>query len=213
MQFSKHTLRLYAVTDGQQAAEFPIEKKVEEALLGGATLIQLREKALTGDRLLLHAKAVKAVCDRFGVPLIINDNVELALASGAAGVHLGQQDMPPAQARALLGPDKIIGVSARTVEQALRAQAEGADYLGCGAVFATSTKQDARALPHDTLRQICRAVTIPVVAIGGITRDNALALKGAGIAGIAVVSAVFGQPNIRDAAETLRRIADQIAEG
>lgn len=213
MQFSKHTLRLYAVTDGQQAVEFPIEKKVEEALLGGATLIQLREKALTGDRLLLQAKAVKAVCDRFGVPLIINDNVELALASGAAGVHLGQQDMPPAQARALLGPDKIIGVSARTVEQALRAQAEGADYLGCGAVFATSTKQDARALPHDTLRQICRAVTIPVVAIGGITRDNALALKGAGIAGIAVVSAVFGQPNIRDAAETLRRIADQIAEG
>lgn len=213
MQFSKHTLRLYAVTVGQQAAELPIEKKVEEALLGGATLIQLREKALTGDRLLLQAKAVKAVCDRFGVPLIINDNAELALASGAAGVHLGQQDMPPAQARALLGPDKIIGVSARTVEQALRAQAEGADYLGCGAVFATSTKQDARALPHDTLRLICRAVTIPVVAIGGITRDNALALKGAGIAGIAVVSAVFGQPNIRDAAETLRRIADQIAEG
>ena len=161
----------------------------------------------------MQAKAVKAVCDRFGVPLIINDNVELALASGAAGVHLGQQDMPPAQARALLGPDKIIGVSARTVEQALRAQAEGADYLGCGAVFATSTKQDARALPHDTLRQICRAVTIPVVTIGGITRDNALALKGAGIAGIAVVSAVFGQPSIRDAAEALRRIADQIAEG
>ena len=190
-----------------------MEKRVGEALLGGATLIQLREKKLTGDSLLTAAKAVKAVCDRYGVPLIINDSVSLALACGAAGVHLGQQDMPPAQARTLLGPDKIIGVSARSVEQALRAQTEGADYLGCGAVFTTATKQDARALPHDTLRQICRAVKIPVVAIGGIAQENALRLKGTGIAGIAVVSAIFGQPDIRKAAESLRRSADTITRG
>lgn len=212
MRLSKHTMRLYAITDGRQAADFPLEKRVEEALRGGATLVQLREKALTGDSLLAAAKAVKSVCDRYGVPLIINDSVDLALACGAAGVHLGQQDLPPAEARAFLGPDKIIGVSARSVEQAMRAEADGADYLGCGAVFATATKQDACTLSHETLRQICRAVTIPVVAIGGISLENAMQLKGTGVAGIAVVSAIFGQPNIQAAAEALRLTAALLTE-
>ena len=153
---------------------------------------------------------MSALCRRYGVPLIINDNVEVALACGAAGVHLGQQDMPIAQARRMAGPDLILGASAHTVQEALEAQAAGADYLGVGAVFSTSTKADASPLPLTTLREICAAVSIPVVAIGGITETNLLQLTGCGAAGVAVVSAIFGAPDPGAATARLVRLARQM---
>ena len=197
----RESMKLYAVTPcGLKESLIPA---VESALKGGATFVQLREKDLDQDAFLKEALEVKALCKQFNVPFVINDNVEIAKLTDADGVHLGQDDMPAEQARQILGANKIIGVSAHSVEQALQAQRGGADYLGVGAVFNTSTKLDAEPMSKETVKAICSAVSIPVVAIGGITRDNLLQLSGCGLSGAAVVSALFSQPDIEQAAKDL----------
>ena len=200
-------LKLYAVTDNAWLGERSLAQCVEAALAGGATFVQLRDKQATGDALRAEAEELLALCRAAGVPFVVNDDVECALAVGADGVHVGQDDMACERARALLGPDAIVGVSTQTVEQALEAERRGADYLGVGAVFSTSTKRDAAPVSRRTLREICAAVSIPVCAIGGITLENAPTLAGTGIAGLAVVSAVFAAPDIEAAAQALHRAA------
>ncbi|HIW43122.1 MAG TPA: thiamine phosphate synthase [Candidatus Mediterraneibacter vanvlietii] len=204
MNCDKKDLLLYAVTDRSWLNGRTLYDQVEEALKGGVTFVQLREKNLDDTAFLQEAKEIKELCARFHVPFVINDNVDIAAEIDADGVHVGQSDMEAGDVRKKLGPDKIIGVSAQTVEQALRAQAHGADYLGVGAVFPTGSKADAVEVSHDTVREICRAVDIPVIAIGGITRENVIELKGTGICGIAVISAIFAQQDIEEAARTLK---------
>ncbi len=196
-------MRLYLITDRSWLDGRSLEGQVEQALQAGATFLQLREKHLSEEDFLQEAIRIKRITDRYQVPFVINDNLRVALEAGADGVHVGQADMQARQARQLLGPGKILGVSAKTVDQALAAQEAGADYLGVGAVFPTSTKADASEISFDTLRQICQAVTIPVVAIGGITAQNLHQLAGSGIAGAAVISAVFSQPDIPAAVKAL----------
>lgn len=199
-------LRLYAVTDRAWLNGRDLAAQVEEAILGGVTMVQLREKDLSPAEFLAEAQRVRQVCARHRVPFLINDNVEIALACGAQGVHIGQKDMDARQARKLLGT-RILGVSARTVEEALAAQAAGADYLGVGAVFPTSTKPDADSVSYDTLRAIRAAVKIPIAAIGGITPENLRALNVSGADGAAVVSALFAAKDIRAAAARLYELS------
>lgn len=208
MKLDKKDLLLYAVTDRSWLDGRTLYEQVQQALQGGVTMLQLREKNRSGQELFHEAMQIKNLCARYEVPFIINDNVFLAQETDADGVHLGQNDMDAGSARARLGPDKIIGVTARTVQQALAAQAQGADYIGTGAVFATATKQDAQVIGPKQLKGICNAVTIPAVAIGGITGENMAELSGSGICGIAVVSALFARPDIRLAAEQLRKKAE-----
>ena len=208
MKFDKNDLLLYAVTDRAWLKhDESLADAVELALKGGTTFLQLREKHLNEEAFLNEAREIKEVCRRYNVPFIINDNVEIAMAVDADGVHVGQSDMEAGDVRAAIGPTKILGVSAQNVEQALLAQERGADYLGVGAVFATESKDDADDVSHDTLRAICEAVDIPVVAIGGITRENVQQLAGRGLAGVAVISAIFAQPDIEGAAADLRKRA------
>ena len=195
---------LYAVTDRAWLNGETLESQVEKALRGGATFVQLREKELDEEMFLEEAKKIKKLCAEYHVPFVINDNVDIALKIDADGVHVGQSDMEAGKVREKLGPDKIIGVSAQTVEQALRAQEHGADYLGVGAVFPTGSKADAVEVDHNVLKAICEAVDIPVIAIGGITKDNVKDLAGSGICGIAVISAIFGQKDIEAATKELR---------
>lgn len=211
MKFDRHSLLLYAVTDRTWLGEKTLAQQVEATLRGGATMVQLREKHLSGDALEAEAREIQALCRRYGVPFLLNDDVDLAARIQADGVHVGQDDLEAGQARARLGPDKILGVSAHTVEQALRAQAAGADYLGVGAVFPTGTKGDAGAVSFDTLRAICAAVDIPVAAIGGIGPNNVKQLAGSGIQGAAVVSALYAQPDPEQAARTLRALLAEVA--
>lgn len=201
MKFDKQNLLLYAVTDRSWLGEKTLFQQVEEALQGGVTMLQLREKDLDEKSFMEEAAAVKELCARYQVPFLIDDNVPLALRCGADGVHVGQSDMEAGEVRARIGPDKILGVSAQTVSQAVLAQEAGADYLGVGAVFSTSTKLDADTVSLETLREICTAVKIPVVAIGGINEANLPELTGSGINGVAVVSAIFAAPSPGDAAE------------
>lgn len=199
-------LTLYAITDRHWLNGQTLKSQVEKSLKGGATMIQIREKDLNEKDFLLEAEELLALCRSYNVPFIVNDNVELAVKIGADGVHVGQSDMNARDVRALIGNDKILGVSTQTVEQALFAQECGADYLGVGAVFPTGSKDDAEVLDRKTLMDICKAVSIPVVAIGGITKDNVRELKGTGIAGISVISAIFAQKDIQNAtAELLKR--------
>ena len=212
MKVRPEQLRLYAVTDRAWAAdEDAFLAQVEDAVDGGATFVQLREKHLNDEAFLAEAERFVALCRRKGVVSIINDNVGIAAKTGADGVHVGQEDLAAGRVRQLLGPDKIIGVSAHTVEEALAAQAAGADYLGTGAAFVTGTKTDAKPISRETIRAICAAVDIPVVAIGGITRDNILELKGCGLDGVAVVSALFAQKDVKAAAEELLAQSNEIA--
>lgn len=210
MHVSRETLLLYGVTDRAWLGEQTLQEQVEEAILGGATLIQIREKHLGQEAFIAQAKLVKAVTDRYGVGLIVNDSLPVALAVEATGVHIGQEDGAVNKARQLLGDGKILGVSAQTVEQARLAQAQGADYLGVGTVFNTTTKDDASFVSFETLREICQAVKIPVVAIGGINLGNIHLLKGSGVDGVAVVSAIFSQKNIKEAAHHLRQAVLEI---
>ncbi|MBC8570853.1 thiamine phosphate synthase [Zongyangia hominis] len=212
MRIARETMRLYLVTDRTWLAGRTLEFQVEEAIRGGVTLVQLREKHASEAEFLALARQVKEVTDRYGVPLIINDSVEIALAVDAAGVHLGQEDGDIRLARERLGDSKIIGVSAHNEDEAIAAYAEGADYLGSGAAFGSSTKGDAGKISLDTLGRVARSVSIPVVAIGGIDEDNALELRGRKLSGIAVVSAILDRPDARAAAERMRALADQIAE-
>lgn len=211
LKVARDSLLLYAVTDRSWLGRWTLADQVEDALRGGATFVQLREKELSPDELVAQAIRVKAVTDKWKVPFVINDSVEAALACGADGVHLGQEDRAAADARAMLGEGKILGVSVQTVEQALWAQRDGADYLGVGAVFPTASKLDAADVPLQVLKDICAAVSIPVVAIGGIHEENILQLAGSGIAGVAVISALFSRPDIALAARTLRDLSGKVA--
>jgi len=214
----RERLLLYAVTDRAWLSAAPVtratlEDQVGEAIRGGATIVQLREKGLDDAAYTALARRVKAVADAFGVPLIINDSLATALASDAAGLHVGQTDGDARVLRTQLGSGKILGVSVQTVAQAQAAEADGADYLGVGAVFPTATKPDAAEVSLDELAAICAAVRIPAVAIGGIHTGNALALKGHGLAGICVVSALFSRPDqVYESARALRRLADEIVQ-
>ena len=205
-------LRLYAVTDRSWVGIQTLLEQIESSLLGGTTLVQLREKDLSDGEFIQEAISVKRLCDRFGVPLLINDNVNVALHSGADGVHLGQDDLPLQEARKMLGSNKIIGVSTHTVEEAVKAEQGGADYIGVGSVFTTQTKLDANVLSIDYIWEICQAVSIPAVAIGGIKEENMDALRDTGVAGIAVVSAIFGQPDIEIATLRLKNRVAQLFE-
>ena len=212
MKCDRQTMRLYAVTDRAWVGRQTLPEQVEAALKGGATCVQLREKELDGAAFLEEARTLAALCRRYGVPLIINDNVEVALAAGAADDQGGQEDLTGGQGRRLAGDRLIVGVSAHTVEQALAAQAGGADYLGVGAVFATATKSDAHVLPRETLAEICRAVDIPVVAIGGIGEDNLLQLAGTGVDGAALVSAIFSALDIEGQCRKLRALSERMVK-
>lgn len=205
MNCRKEDMVLYAITDRHWLNGESLYQQVEKALQGGVTFLQLREKNLDKESFMEEARLIKELCRKYDVPFIINDNVEIAKAIEADGVHVGQSDMEAGDVRKKLGANKIIGVSAKTVEQALLAEKHGADYLGVGAVFNTSTKTDATGVSHETLRDICQAVKIPVVAIGGITKDNVEELSGYGADGIAVISAIFGQSNITEAAKNLKQ--------
>lgn len=204
MNCDKKDLLLYAVTDRHWLNGETLYSQVEKALKGGATFIQLREKKLDEGSFLEEAKEIQKLCKEYNVPFVINDNVEIAKKINADGVHVGQSDMEAQNVREILGDDKIIGVSAQTVEQALLAEKHGADYLGVGAVFKTGSKDDAEEVSHDELERICKAVSIPVIAIGGITHDNVKELSGRGIVGIAVISAIFGQKDIENATKELK---------
>lgn len=201
---SEKELLLYAVTDRHWLGEETLYDQVKKALDGGATFVQLREKNLDREVFLAEAKEIQKLCKEYGVPFVVNDEVSIAKDIDADGVHVGQSDMEAMDVRKILGPDKIIGVSAQTVEQVIIAEKHGADYLGVGAVFTTGSKDDADDVSHETLKAICEAVSIPVIAIGGITKDNVAELAGSGICGVAVISAIFGQKDIQKATEELK---------
>ena len=213
MNFDKHSLRLYAVTDRAWVGRQTLCQQVEAALQGGVTCVQLREKHLDRDAFLAEAKQICALCRRYGVPFIVNDDLDVALACGADGVHVGQDDMPAAEVRRRAGRRLIVGVSAHTPEEARLAEAAGADYLGAGAVFGSATKTDASLLTPSGLQAVCAAVHIPVVAIGGVNARNILQLQGSGAAGAAVVSGIFGAPDITAACRELRALADTMVQG
>ena len=208
MKFKKEMLLLYAVTDRGNDSSAAFYKKIEDALRGGVTLVQLREKNISEDEFIEKAVKVKEICRRFSVPLIINDSVEVALRSGADGVHVGVTDTAVGEIRKKVSSDFIIGATAKTVIQAQMAEKEGADYLGVGAVFQSPTKKDALRITTEQLKEICVSVSIPVVAIGGINSDNIFELSGAGIAGVAVISALFSAENVQAAGHELRAKAE-----
>ena len=212
MKLNGSQLRLYAVTDRAWAAdEDALMDQVAAAIDGGAGIVQLREKHLDHDAFLKEAKRFVALCREKGAVSIINDDVDIALAADADGVHVGQEDLAAGRAREVLGPDKIVGVSAHNVDEALAAQAAGADYLGVGAAFSTGTKTDAKPITRETIHAVTAAVDIPAVAIGGITRENLPQLSGCGLAGVAVVSALFAQPDVKAAARELLALSEEMA--
>lgn len=206
----REKLKLYAITDSSWLNGDTLAHQVELAIAGGATIVQLREKNKSKEALKELALEIKSVCNRYKVPFIVNDDVELAKEIDADGVHVGQDDASVKSARQILGADKIVGATAKTIEQAQIAQEQGADYLGSGAVFGSTTKKDALPMTMELLNEICNSVQIPVVAIGGIDATNIGQLKGTGIAGAAVVSGVFAQPDIKEACKNLIEQLDWI---
>lgn len=201
-------MRLYAVTDRAYAKDIPLTELVEAALKGGVTCVQLREKNISEEEYITEAIEMKRLCQKYGVPLIINDNPFVARESNADGVHVGQLDMDASKVREIIGSDKILGVTAKTVEQAAAAVRNGADYLGCGAVFVSPTKPNAIAITKETLKEICASVPVPVCAIGGITEKNMTALSGSGIDGVAMVSGIFANPDIEAASRRIRAASE-----
>lgn len=208
----RKSMCLYAVSDSMWLNGRTLPEVIREALEGGATFMQIREKELPYDSFLALAKEVKKITDEYHVPYVVNDEVEIAKEINADGVHIGQSDKALVEARKILGPDKIIGVSAQTVEQAIEAEKNGADYLGVGSIFTTSTKLDADDVSFETLREICDAVSIPVVAIGGIKADNILKLKGTHVDGVAIVSGIFAAENIKEDTAKLLEISKELLE-
>ncbi len=204
------SLLLYAVTDRHWLGDRTLYDVVRESLDGGVTFLQLREKDLDNEHFYEEAVKLQAMAKEYNVPFVVNDNVDIAVKMNADGVHVGQHDMEAGDVRALIGPDKILGVSAQTVEQAVLAEKRGADYLGVGAVFPTGSKDDADDVSYETLKAICEAVSIPVVAIGGITKENTPQLAGSGICGIAVISAIYGQKDIYEAAASLKKVTEEM---
>lgn len=203
---------IYLVTDDGCLQGRALIDCVREALEGGVTLVQYRAKTASSAEMYAKALQLKALCDSFNVPLIINDRLDIAMAVGAAGVHLGQDDLPCAAARKLLGEDYIIGVSAHNPAEAKAALQSGADYLGCGAVFGTATKADVKKLGTDGLAAICKAKGLPVVGIGGVTADNYREVRAAGADGAAIVSGILAQPDIRATVETIAKVSEEFAK-
>ena len=210
MKLNKKDLILYAVTDRHWLNGRKLYDDVEKAIKGGASVIQLREKNLTHEEFKAEALEIQKLCKKYNVPFIINDDVELAIEINADGIHVGQDDMEAGNVRALIGNEKILGVSVQTPQEAVLAESKGADYLGAGAVFHTDSKLDAVDVSHDTLKQICSAVKIPVVAIGGINSKNIHELAGSNIAGVAVISAVFAADDIEGAARELKILSEKL---
>lgn len=210
MKCDKRHMLLYAVTDRAWTGKQTLYEQVEAALKGGVTCVQLREKNLNEAAFLQEAKDICALCRRYNAPFIINDNVEIAIACGADGIHVGQEDMAAGEARRRVGDGMILGVSVHTVEEARQAVRDGADYLGLGAVFPTSTKTDVEQMSSETLQTICHAVDVPVVAIGGINRDNLLKLAGSGVDGVAMVSAIFSAEDIESTCRELRALSERM---
>ena len=211
MKCDKRHMLLYAVTDRAWTGKQTLYEQVEAALKGGVTCVQLREKELDETAFLQEAKELCALCRRYGVPFLVNDNVEIAIACGADGIHVGQEDLAAGEVRHQVGDDMILGVSVHTVEEACQAVRDGADYLGLGAVFPTSTKTDVEQMSNETLRAICDAVDVPIVAIGGINRGNILRLAGSGVDGVALVSAIFSAEDIEGTCRELRAMSEEMA--
>ena len=210
MKCDKRYMLLYAVTDRAWTGKQTLYEQVEAALKGGVTCVQLREKELDETAFLQEAKELCALCRRYGVPFLVNDNVEIAIACGADGIHVGQEDLAAGEVRRRVGENMILGVSVHTVEEAFQAVRDGADYLGLGAVFPTSTKTDVEQMSNETLRAICDAVDVPIVAIGGINRGNILKLAGSGVDGVALVSAIFSAEDIEGACRELRAMSEEM---
>lgn len=210
MRLDKKDLLLYAVTDRSWLKKETLYEQVEQAILGGATFIQLREKVLDDESFLKEAIEIQRLCRKYNIPFVVNDNVEIAKKLDADGVHVGQSDMKATNVCEILGKGKILGVSAQTVEQAILAEKQGADYLGVGAVFPTGSKADAEDVSFETLKEICSSVSIPIVAIGGIGKHNVSMLKGSGISGIAVISAIFAAEDIRTATTELKKLTKDV---
>ena len=208
MVFEGKNLLLYAVGGADGKESFFTD--LESALKGGITCFQLREKHLSKAEFINEARIVKRLCEKYSVPLIINDDVEVALESGADGVHIGQDDGDVAEVRKIAGSRLIIGVSAHNVEEALAAEKAGADYLGCGAVFGSTTKSNVHVLPLETLKNITAAVKIPIVAIGGINETNMMQLSGTGINGVAVISAIYGAADVESKCQELKRLSEKV---
>lgn len=213
MNFNRDSLLLYALTDRSWLNGRDFCDVVEESLKAGATFLQLREKNISDEEFLDIALKLKPIAEKYDVPFVINDNIEVAIKCKADGVHVGQSDIVGKDVRAMIGDDMILGISANTVESAQKAEQAGADYIGVGAVFSTSTKKDAKNITPEKLAEICSSVTIPAVAIGGITKDNILSLKGSGIAGAAVVSAIFKNDDISAATKHLKQLCEQTVKG
>lgn len=205
----KQAMPLYLVTDRRWLKE-PLSETVEKAIQGGVTCVQLREKHLSQEEFINEGKTLLNICHQYHIPLIINDDIDVMLEVDADGIHVGQNDMDAKTVRKMIGSDKILGVSVRTVDQALKAQDDGADYLGVGSVFVTHTKDDAKHVDIQTLKAICQSVDIPVIAIGGIGQDNILELQQSGIDGVAVVSAIMAQDDIVKASQNLKRLVKQL---
>lgn len=212
MKCDKKAMLLYAVTDRAWVGKQSLYEQVESALKGGATCVQLREKELDDEAFLNEAIEISALCKQYGVPFFVNDTVEIAIKCHADGIHVGQEDMEAAQVRQKVGNDMIIGVSVHSVEEALEAVKNGADCLGVGAMFSTSTKTDVNVLPKETLRDICAAVDIPVVAIGGIGKSNISQLAGTGVDGVALVSAIFAADDIEKECRLLRKLSEEMVK-
>ncbi len=212
MKVNKKDMLLYVVTDRSWLGKNTLENQVEDIIKSGATFIQLREKELDFNSFITKGKKIKEITDKYKIPFVINDNIEVALMINADGVHIGQGDMNAFDCRKLIGDDKILGVSAQTIEQALLAEKNGADYIGVGAIFSTSTKNDAEAVSFETLNKICSAVNIPVVAIGGINEQNILQLKGSGVDGAAIISAIFAAENVSIATQNLLRLLKEVVK-
>ncbi|MBS7299023.1 MAG: thiamine phosphate synthase [Eubacteriales bacterium] len=210
MKCDKEIMLLYAVTDRSWLGKRTLKEQVKEALEGGITCLQLREKDMSDEEFLKEAMEIGELCREYKVPFIINDNIDVAVKCKADGVHVGQSDMSAKDVRRIIGNDMILGVSAQTVEQAIDAVESGADYLGVGAVFSTSTKLDAESVSFDTLQEICENVSVPVVAIGGISGYNILELKGSGVDGVALVSAIFASDDITSACKKLKKLSEEM---